>query len=647
MQAHTSPSTIDAIGERYVLLERIGEGTFAITYRARDVVLDRIVALKLLRPQYAADATFLARFSREARAAAKVNHPNVVHVYDYGTRDDSPYLVLQYVPGHDLKESLAREGARPAEEAARIASQILRGLEAIHREGLVHRDIKPQNVLLDFDQTARVTDFGIAHNPANSLLTGYGTTLGTPSYMAPEQARGQPVTKAADLYAVGVVLFELLTGRLPFTGDNPLAVMLAHVQDVPPAPSELAPNPVPPALDAIVLRALAKDPKDRYLGAAEMAYALEGWQDEPAAVPSDRVVVPPAMPLDGFTPAVEATPLSAPEAATVIAPPALATPRLAKRPVRTRRWLALLAPLGIIGLVLGVVAGVLAMGDGDGKGGGNTTGRLASLSTATGPANSGAAAAPTEAVLIVAPATETPTASPTPTEEPPTSTPTSTRTPRPTATPTDEPTQTPPPTKTPRPTRTPKPTRTPVPPTLEPANDGAPTIAPSDGGMAKSTDEQSNDTQRAAAEPVTLSFGPGDWQGGYYRGDSGFLGRPWVALYGAQSGRGTITTSFSLDAEPSGEATLSVTGINDEWASPNPMVVTVNGVEIYNGPCPFPAWDGAGNGENAAWGTIAWSVPAGALRAGNNEIAISNLTPSSNFNSPPYIDISTTTLEIR
>jgi hypothetical protein len=306
----------------------------------------------------------------------------------------------------------------------------------------------------------------------------------------------------------------------------------------------------------------------------------------------------------------------------------------------------LLAPLGVIALVLGVVVGVLAMGDGDGKDGGNSTGRLAAVATATDPADTVAAAGATEAVLIVDPATETPTASPTPTEEPPTSTPTSTRTPRPTVTPTDEPTATPRPTKTPRPTRTPKPTRTPVPPTPEPAIDEAPTIAPSDGGGTTSNDDQSEDSQRAAAEPVTLNFGPDAWAGGYHRGDSGFLGRPWVAIYGAQSGKGTITLSFSLDVEPTGDATLTVTGINDEWASPNPMVVTVNGVEIYNGPCPFPAWNGQGNGADAEWGTSSWTVPAGVLRAGNNEISISNLTPSSNFNSPPYIDISTTTLEI-
>src|SRR5262249_7378626 len=137
------------------------------------------------------------------------------------------------------------------------------------------------------------------------------------------------------------------------------------------------------------------------------------------------------------------------------------------------------------------------------------------------------------------------------------------------------------------------------------------------------------------------------WQGGFYRGDSGFLGRPWIAVYGAQSGLGRVTLSFSLDAIPTGDATLTITGINDEWASPNPMTVEVNGVQIYDGPCPFPAWDGADNGEHAVWGSSSWTIPVGTLRQGTNEIAVSNLTQSANTNSPPYIDLSTTTLEIR
>jgi hypothetical protein len=607
MQAPTSLPPIDEVSERYTLLERIGEGTFAITYRARDVVLDRIVALKLLRPQYAADATFLARFSREARAAAKVNHPNVVHVYDYGTRDDTPFLVLQYVPGRDLKESLVREGPRPPEEAVRFAHQILQGLEAIHREGLIHRDIKPQNILLDFDQTARVTDFGIAHNPANSLLTGYGTTLGTPSYMAPEQARGEAVTKAADLYSVGVVLFELLTGRLPFTGENPLAVMLAHVQDPPPAPTEFAPNPIPPGLDAVVLRALAKDPKDRFLSAADMAYALEASLNEPANELTSTVVMPPITPTNGYTPVVETPPLSPPAEQTTVSPPTFPRPRLAEPAGRRGRRLAWFAPLAVGAIVLAVLGGVMALDGGDD--GGNSSGRLAAMPTATAtePANAGAASEATTAVLAVDLETDTPTA----TAAPPTATETAT------AVPTD--------------TRTP--TRT-------------PTIAPSDGAPSE-TDENTEqvDGEAAKAQPVSLAFGPDQWQGGFYRGDNEFLGRPWVAIYGAQSGMGRATLTVSLDADPNGEATLTITGLDDEWDGNNPILIEVNGVEIFNGLSPFPTWDGVGDGESAAWTSVAFTVPAGTLRAGTNEIAFSNLAQSANFNSPPWVNISDTTLE--
>jgi hypothetical protein len=291
----------------------------------------------------------------------------------------------------------------------------------------------------------------------------------------------------------------------------------------------------------------------------------------------------------------------------------------------------LLVPLLVAGLALAVLGGALAMSLGDDPGGGDGGGdeRPAVQGTAT---RNAALSAPTDATNAV-PAIDTSTPTSTPS---PTTVPTETNTPSPTVT--AAPTET----QTPRPTRTPKPTRTPRPPTEEPAEE-APTIAPA-GANERADDEPA--AAEDVAQPRTLSFGPGDWQGGYFRADSGFLGRPWVAVYGAQSGRGRIALSFELDVAPSGEATLTITGINDEWASPNPMVVEVNGVVIYDGPCPFPSWDGAGNGQNAVWGTVSWTVPAGTLREGGNEIAISNLTQSSAWNSPPYIDISETVLVI-
>ncbi|MEA2597912.1 MAG: hypothetical protein QOF01_4381, partial [Thermomicrobiales bacterium] len=146
-------------------------------------------------------------------------------------------------------------------------------------------------------------------------------------------------------------------------------------------------------------------------------------------------------------------------------------------------------------------------------------------------------------------------------------------------------------------------------------------------------------------QPVSLSFGPNQWQGGFYRGDNGFLGRPWVAIYGAQSGMGRATLTVSLDADPTGEATLTITGLDDEWDGNNPILIEVNGVEIFNGLSPFPTWDGVGDGESAAWTSVAFTVPAGTLRAGTNEIAFSNLAQSANFNSPPWVNISDTTLE--
>ena len=213
----------DALGERYVLDQLIGEGAFARTYRGRDTRLVRTVAVKLLRSYYAADPAFLERFQREAQAAAKVDHPNVVHLYDYGGHDGAYYLVLQYVPGHDLKRMIEDRAPLPPADAIRIAREILGGLAAIHAAGIIHRDIKPQNVLIGLDGIPRVTDFGIAYESGQSklsTLTHHGVTLGTPAYMAPEQARGETVSQATDIYSTGVVLFELLTGRLPFEAES-------------------------------------------------------------------------------------------------------------------------------------------------------------------------------------------------------------------------------------------------------------------------------------------------------------------------------------------------------------------------------------------------------------------------------------------
>ncbi len=265
------------IGGRYELLETIGEGGFAVTWRAWDTRLERAVALKILRSQYARDERFVFRFVREARAAASVSHPNVVRLYDFGQDPDTVYIAMQYVQGQTLRDQLRRfPGGMPEADVIKVISPVLRGLSAIHGAGIVHRDVKPDNVLIDRDGEVLITDFGIALLADSPRLTGTDTTFGTAAYMAPEQGRGESVTAATDIYATGVVLFELLTGRLPFAADNPVAMMMAHQNQPPPFPSQYFPGGVSPAVQAATMRALAKRPEDRFPSADGFLDALMG-----------------------------------------------------------------------------------------------------------------------------------------------------------------------------------------------------------------------------------------------------------------------------------------------------------------------------------------------------------------------------------
>lgn len=264
------------LGGRYELGEKIGEGGAAVVYRARDTRLDRPVAVKVLRSQFVDDRDAVVRFQREARAAASLAHPNVVPVYDYGQDGDTHFIVLELLPGPTLKGYLSARGALPVGEALAIARQILAGLQAAHDRGLVHRDVKPQNVLFAADGSVKVADFGIARALAAPALTAAGEAIGTASYLSPEQARGEPVGPASDVYSAGVVLYEMLAGRPPFTGDTGLAIALKHVAELPAPLDEVAPG-VPAGIARIVGRALAKDPSERWPDAAALAGALADY----------------------------------------------------------------------------------------------------------------------------------------------------------------------------------------------------------------------------------------------------------------------------------------------------------------------------------------------------------------------------------
>ncbi|HUZ01258.1 MAG TPA: protein kinase [Thermomicrobiaceae bacterium] len=266
---------------RYRLDEIIGEGGMAVVYRGYDLVLNRIVAIKMLRGQYGGDANFLRRFEREAQAAARLSHPHIANVYDVGTDGDARFIVMEYVHGPNLKELIRRQGPFTVEGAAFILRQVAGALDYAHAHGLVHRDVKPQNILVDQHGVVKVVDFGIAKGMSDANLTEAGTGMGTVHYVSPEQARGEVATAASDVYATGIVLYEMLTKQLPFEADTPVGVAMQHVAAEPYPPSAFNPA-IPLEVDDVVLTALAKDPADRFPSAAALADALDNW-DRPAS----------------------------------------------------------------------------------------------------------------------------------------------------------------------------------------------------------------------------------------------------------------------------------------------------------------------------------------------------------------------------
>jgi eukaryotic-like serine/threonine-protein kinase len=263
------------LGDRYELEGVVGRGGMAEVYRARDLRLDRIVAIKTLRPDLARDQTFQARFRREAQSAASLNHPSIVAVYDTGedmsTGVPVPYIVMEYVDGRTVRDLLIEGHRLLPERTLEIVSGVLRALEYSHQAGIVHRDIKPGNVMVTRNGDIKVMDFGIARamSDAQATMTQTAQVIGTAQYLSPEQARGERVDARSDLYSTGCLMYELLTGRPPFTGDSPVAIAYQHVRENPIPPSRLDPD-IPPWADAIVLKAMAKAPADRYQSGAEM-----------------------------------------------------------------------------------------------------------------------------------------------------------------------------------------------------------------------------------------------------------------------------------------------------------------------------------------------------------------------------------------
>jgi len=266
------------LNQRYEIESKIGDGGMASVYRGRDLRLNRVVAIKILHPHHAGDLNFLQRFSHEAMAAANLRHPSIVDIYDVGQEDRQHFIVMEYVDGSDLKSLILRYKQLPVQQVLQIAAAIAEGLDAAHQLGMVHRDVKPQNIMVSNDETAKITDFGIAKSGLSTAQTETGVTFGTADYISPEQARGQPATAQSDIYALGVTIYEALTGQLPFVGDSAVAVALQHVGSKPPPIRRHNPN-VSQSLEALIMRALAKNPSERPTTAKEFAQLLRAQEE--------------------------------------------------------------------------------------------------------------------------------------------------------------------------------------------------------------------------------------------------------------------------------------------------------------------------------------------------------------------------------
>ena len=273
---------------KYRLVEKLGQGGMAQVYKAYQADLDRYVAIKVLHPHLTSDENFAARFRREARAIAALQHPHIVRVYDFDTAEGLAFLVMEYLEGTSLKARLhdldCRDERMELEEAERIVGTLADALDHAHRQGVVHRDVKPSNIFITTDGRPVLTDFGIARMVDATVVTESGGTLGTPAYMSPEQGRGEPGDARSDIYALGILLYQLCTGRVPFDADTPYAVILKHITAPLPSPRSIRPE-LPEAVERVILKALAKDPDDRYQTAGEMSRALRAALESPQAAP--------------------------------------------------------------------------------------------------------------------------------------------------------------------------------------------------------------------------------------------------------------------------------------------------------------------------------------------------------------------------
>jgi beta-lactam-binding protein with PASTA domain/tRNA A-37 threonylcarbamoyl transferase component Bud32 len=338
---------------RYRILRKLGSGGMANVYLAEDEELGRRVAIKILNDRYANDELFIERFRREAKSAAALSHPNIVSIYDRGQAEGTYYIAMEVIEGRSLKELILTRGPLPIAQAIAFTLEILDALRFAHRHGIIHRDVKPHNILIGGERL-KVTDFGIARAGA-SQMTEAGSIMGTAQYLSPEQARGAPVTASSDLYSVGIVLYEVLTGKVPFTGDSAIEIAMKHLNELPKPPSKIRPE-IPEELDHVVLRALAKAPEDRYQTAEEFAEDLHRVEAGLPLSPETSDAATALLAAPGAT--IGGTTQVLPTDATHVAPPRPQAPRrpppyqpgymYEEPPPRRRRW----APWLLVALLL-------------------------------------------------------------------------------------------------------------------------------------------------------------------------------------------------------------------------------------------------------------------------------------------------------
>jgi serine/threonine-protein kinase len=590
---------------QYQLYEVLGRGSTATVYRAYQQSLGRYVAIKVLHAHL--EPQFAARFRREAHAIAQLHHRNILPIYDYGEAGDLHYFVTQYIDGGFTLAHLAGAPLDPS-HTLRITLGLLDALDYAHQRGIVHRDVKPSNVLMPRRDWPLLADFGIARLLDDTpRLTPPGQMIGTAAYMSPERAFDRPADARADLYALGVVLYELLVGRVPFDAPTAAGVLAQHIHMPPPPPRSLNPQ-LPPMLDGLLLRALEKDPTRRYQSAAEMAVAvraaltrIERERDLAAIFASSNAYQTVELPaLDDQEPPAR--------------PVQREMPALAPPPEERRAPAAPPLPCLLVLVAALIIIGAL------GAAGFSWVATAARPPRASGPI----ASVPTDPLAP-------PTAPHAPTAAPPTDPPAPTEPP--------SPTEPPAPTEPPSPTEPPAPTEQPV-PTDEPLPSRTALPTPTSRPAPSATPQPTPREERLPAPPVASLAGSAlleddAWEGGFggFGSRRTYGGRSAVWIYGQGTGYETMRAAFVLPEGAAGTALLRVEGMDSEGRGKTEISIAVNGTEIYRGPNPLP--DDDLPLESGTWATHTWEFDAALLRAGVNEVSITNESPGA-FSRPPF-----------